>query len=191
MCPNRGVAANRSRTGETVITAEAEDDLLQRVFEAWRELRRGAVRKLNKDFYGRWPDALDPSQMDVLEMIASRPSWRMSKLAEALHLDPSTVTRSIDRLTRLGLASRVPTAQDGRGVQVRATAAGEELCRKVPDRRMAVMREVLVEMPLDERQELARLLEKMVNGVRSYASQLDSVEDTDDWTSPRWDASKK
>ena len=78
--------------------AQLDDEVLQRVFEAWRELRRGAVRKLNGDFYGRWPDALDPAQMDILEMIVSQSSWRMSQLAQALHLDPSTVTRSIDRL---------------------------------------------------------------------------------------------
>jgi DNA-binding MarR family transcriptional regulator len=166
--------------------AEGEAELLERVFEAWRELRRGAVRKLNKDFYGRWPDALDPSQMDVLEMIACRPSWRMAKLAQALHLDPSTVTRSIDRLAGLGLVARVATVGDGRGVQVRATASGRKLCRKVPARRMAVMQEVLQEMPLQERQELARLLEKMVDGVRSYARKLDTAEDADDWTSARW-----
>jgi DNA-binding MarR family transcriptional regulator len=48
----------------------------------------------------------------------------MTRLTEALHLDPSTVTRSGDRLTSYGLITRVPVAHKGRGVQVRATAFG-------------------------------------------------------------------
>jgi DNA-binding MarR family transcriptional regulator len=152
---------------------QVDDDVLQRVFEAWRELRRGAVRKLNDDFYGRWPDALDPAQMDFLELIDSRSSWRMSQLAQALHLDPSTVTRSIDRLVSFKLVRRVPAADDGRGVQVRATPAGQALCEKVPEQRREVMREILRDMTPRECDELARLLEKMVDGVAAHAQRLE------------------
>jgi DNA-binding MarR family transcriptional regulator len=170
---------------ETTVSAEQDDDqVLMSVFEAWRGLRRGAVRKLNKDFYGRWPDALDPAQMDVLETIVSKPSWRMSQLAQALHLDPSTVTRSIDRLTALEYVSRVTAGDDGRGVQVRATAAARKLCKKVPIRRLTVMREILRDLNPDEREELARLLGKMLAGIEAYAATLDSTHD--DWTSKRW-----
>ena len=154
--------------------AELDDEVLQRVFEAWRELRRGAVRKLNDDFYGRWPDALDPAQMDILEMIASQSSWRMSQLAQALHLDPSTVTRSIDRLVGFKLVRRVPAADDGRGVQVRATPAGRALCKKVPERRLDVMRDVLRGMSEREAEQLARLMEKMVDGVAAYAQRVET-----------------
>jgi DNA-binding MarR family transcriptional regulator len=159
--------------------AQLDDEVLQRVFEAWRELRRGAVRKLNDDFYGRWPDALDPAQMDILEMIVSQPSWRMSQLAQALHLDPSTVTRSIDRLVGSKLARRVPAADDGRGVQVRATASGRALCKKVPEHRRDVMREVLRGMSQREADQLARLMEKMVDGVAAHAQRVETAESTD------------
>src|SRR5262245_48598488 len=120
---------------------------MQRVFEAWRELRRGAVRKLNADFYGHREDALDPAQMDILEVVASRPNWRMNHLATALHLDPSTVTRSIERLAADRLVTRLSTPDDGRGVRVKATKAGLAACQEIAPRRRDVMREVLRDMP--------------------------------------------
>jgi DNA-binding MarR family transcriptional regulator len=147
---------------------------MQRVFEAWRELRRGAVRKLNSDFYGHREDALDPAQMDILEVVASQPSWRMNHLALALHLDPSTVTRSIERLAANKLVTRLAAADDGRGVRVRATKAGHAVCNEIAPGRRAVMREVLRDMPEREREQLATLLEKMVSGVSAYATRLGS-----------------
>lgn len=166
--------------------AQVDDEVLSRVFEAWRELRRGAVRKLNDDFYGRWPDALDPAQMDILEMISSKPSWRMTQLAQALHLDPSTVTRAIDRLVGYKLVRRVPAADDGRGVQVRATPAGRAQVKKVPEQRREVMREILRDMSPRERDQLARLLEKMVAGVAAHAQRLEPTDKSSRVSSTAW-----
>jgi DNA-binding MarR family transcriptional regulator len=151
------------------------DELMQRVFEAWRDLRRGAVRKSNAHFYGSGPDALDPGQMDVLDVIVSRPRWRMSQLAQALYLDPSTVTRSVDRLAEYGLVMRVPAADDGRGVQVRATPSGRNLSKTVAQQRRVVMRNILHDMSRDECERLALALERMVGGVAAYAAQLDAA----------------
>jgi DNA-binding MarR family transcriptional regulator len=154
--------------------AQLDDELMQRVFEAWRELRRGAVRKLNSHFYGTGDDALDPGQMDTLDVIASRPRWRMSRLARALYLDPSTVTRSVDRLTEYGLVTRVPAADDARGVQVRATPSGRALCETVSERRRVVMRSILADLPRAECEHLAEALERLVTGVATYALRLES-----------------
>jgi DNA-binding MarR family transcriptional regulator len=151
------------------------DELMQRVFEAWRDLRRGAVRKSNAHFYGSGPDALDPGQMDVLDVIVSRQRWRMSQLAQALYLDPSTVTRSVDRLAEYGLVMRVPAADDGRGVQVRATPSGRSLSKNVAQQRRVVMHNILHDMPREDCERLALALERMVAGVAAYAFQLDAA----------------
>jgi DNA-binding MarR family transcriptional regulator len=150
-----------------------DDQLMVRVFEAWRTLRRGAVRKLNLHFYGSGPDALDPSQMDVLDVIATRPAWRMTQLAKELYLDPSTVTRAVDRLADHGLVMRVPSGDDGRGIEVRATAAGSELCQTVAERRRGIMRTVLRDMTPGQCEHIASSLERMVAGVSAYAAALD------------------
>jgi DNA-binding MarR family transcriptional regulator len=152
-----------------------QDELMQRVFEAWRDLRRGAVRKSSAHFYGIGPDALDPGQMDVLDVIASRSRWRMSQLAQALYLDPSTVTRSVDRLAGYGLVMRVPAADDGRGVQVRATPSGRNLSKTVAEQRRVVMRNILHDQSHDDCERLALAMERMVRGVEAYAAQLDAT----------------
>jgi DNA-binding MarR family transcriptional regulator len=156
-------------------TGQLDDELMQRVFDAWRELRRGAVRKTNAHFYGSGPDALDPAQMDILDVITSRPRWRMSRLARALYLDPSTVTRSVDRLAEYGLVTRVPAADDGRGVQVRATPSGRALSKTVAQRRRVVMGKILHDLSKDECENLAEALETLVSGVSAYAEQLESA----------------
>jgi DNA-binding MarR family transcriptional regulator len=115
--------------------------------------------------------------MDILDVIASRPRWRMSRLARALYLDPSTVTRSVDRLVEYGLVARVPAADDGRGVQVRATSSGRALCETVAKRRRLVMRNILSEVPRAECEELAQALERLVGGVAAYALRLESDDD--------------
>jgi DNA-binding MarR family transcriptional regulator len=158
-------------------TPQLDDELAQRVFELWRELRRGAVRKLNSHFYGSGPDALDPGQMDILDVIVTRARWRMSQLAQALYLDPSTVTRSVDRLADYGLVTRVPAADDGRGVQVRVTRSGRALCKSVAERRKVVMRNVLRDLSPAECESLAAGLERMVSGISAYALQLESMDD--------------
>jgi DNA-binding MarR family transcriptional regulator len=157
-------------------TAWADDYLMQRVFEGWRALRRGAVRKMNADFYGSGPDALDPAQMDILDVIASRPRWRMSKLAQALYLDPSTVTRSVDRLAGYGLVMRVSATDDGRGVQVRTTPSGRRLSTAVAEGRRAVMGAILQELSEDECEQLAATLERLVSGIAAYSERLESGE---------------
>jgi DNA-binding MarR family transcriptional regulator len=155
-------------------TADRDDDLMQRVFEAWRALRRGAVRKMNSHFYGSGPDALDPAQMDILDVVASRRRWRMSKLAQALYLDPSTVTRSVDRLAGYGLVTRVSVADDGRGVQVRATPSGRMLSKSVAEGRRVVMGAILHDMSQCECEELAAILERFVSGISAYSERLES-----------------
>ena len=44
--------------------------------------------------------------MDTLDLLVQQPAWRMSELAEALRVDPSTATRAVQRLVRAGLADR-------------------------------------------------------------------------------------
>ncbi len=84
------------------------DDASARIGRAWRELRRGTVHGvLAERLFGQpgEPDAVEPGQLDVLDLLASRDDRRMSDLAAALRVDPSTVTRTLQRMEAAGLAS--------------------------------------------------------------------------------------
>ncbi len=68
---------------------------------------------------------------DVLVQLAEAPGHklRMTELAEAVLLSRSGVTRLVDRLERLGLVSRGPVEEDGRGVAASLTPAGLDRLR--------------------------------------------------------------
>ena len=84
-----------------------EREIAIRIGTAWKELRRGAAMVAVRDyFFAADEDSLEPGQMDTLDLLAQQPAWRMSELAEALRVDPSTATRAVQRLVRAGLAER-------------------------------------------------------------------------------------
>ena len=112
-------------------------------------------------FFGAGEDALEPGQMDTLDLLVQQPAWRMSELAEALRVDP------VDRHPRRPAAgARRPGrpaavgAEDGRVVMVSATDAGRQRHDAIARRRRRSMARMLGEFDPDERRQLAELLER-------------------------------
>jgi DNA-binding MarR family transcriptional regulator len=157
----------------------AESDHALRIALAWRELRRGAAASALRDhFFGTHDDALDPGQMDTLDLLLStardEEGWRMSELAEALHVDPSTATRAVQRLVNDGLAERRPSREDGRVVTVVVSNEGRRRHAAVARRRVAAMRRLLGAFDADERRQLAGLLERFVQALDDLVVDLAS-----------------
>ncbi len=125
--------------------------LAVRIGLSWIELRRGAAMSALRDqLFGSDADALEQGQMDTLDLLAQRPSWRMSELADALRVDPSTATRAVQRLVRAGLASRGTSDDDGRVVVVATTPAGAARHAEVAARRARLMAHLLGRYTPDE-----------------------------------------
>jgi len=143
----------------------------RRIGQAWIEIRRGAAMgALQKHLFGSGEDALELGQMDTLDLLAHQPQWRMSDLAEALRVDPSTATRAVQRLVNAGLADRRSCDVDGRVVMVRITRAGKARHADVAARRSEVMRHVLGAFTPDERPILAELLERFVASIDDFVA---------------------
>ena len=66
---------------------------------------------LRDHLFGAGEDALEPGQVDTLDLLVQQPAWRMTDLADALRVDPSTATRAVQRLVRAGLAERGQSAR--------------------------------------------------------------------------------
>lgn len=151
-------------------------ELAVRIGLAWREIRRGASAGLLRDFlYTIDSDRLEGSQielgqMDTLDLLATRPSWRMSELAEALRVEPSTATRAVQRLERAGLARRRPSATDGRVVKVEITEAGCEVHRTVVARRSELMAHIIGNYSAAELPVFVDLLERFVAAVDGFVA---------------------
>ena len=153
--------------------------LAVRIGMAWIEIRRGASASALRDYlFGTGPDALDQGQSDTLDLLVTRPAWRMSELAEALRVDPSTATRAIQRLVNEGLATRRSCHEDGRVVNVSVTKAGQRLHSEVAQRRRVLLTHLLQSYAPDERVLLADMLERFVVSIDDFVEQLPTEPDT-------------
>jgi DNA-binding MarR family transcriptional regulator len=148
-------------------------DLALRIGASWVQIRRGAsMGTLREYLLGTGDEALEQGQMDSLDLLARQPSWRMSDLAEALRIDPSTATRAVQRLVASGLAIRCPHDDDGRVVMVEVTEAGLSRHAAVNARRGELMAHMLGAFNADERPVLADMLERFVSAVDEFVDRL-------------------
>lgn len=148
-------------------------DLAVRIGAAWVQIRRGAATSRLRDWLlGSGDDALEQGQMDTLDLLARQPSWRMSDLAEALRIDPSTATRAVQRLVGDGLAKRCPHDDDGRVVMVEITPAGLDRHTDVNARRGELMAHMLGAFSTDERPLLAEMFDRFAAAVDEFVDRL-------------------
>jgi DNA-binding MarR family transcriptional regulator len=145
-----------------------------RIGRSWRDLRRGAsMSALVEYFFGAGDDALESGQMDTLDVLVQQPAWRMGDLADALRVDPSTATRAVQRLERVGLATRCVNPSDRRVVMVSATDHGRDRHSEAIVRRQSVMRSIMGAYNAQEREQLAVYLERFVEALDSFVDGLD------------------
>lgn len=151
------------------VHSDPEIEVAMRIGRAWRELRRGATASDVRDtIYGIGGSAIDPGQMDALDLLVTVPSCRMSELAEYLRIDPSSATRAVQRLVKDDLAERIEHGGDGRAVVIAATERGRRLHGQVALRRRELIFAVLEEFDEPERLQFADLLERFLTSVDSY-----------------------
>lgn len=149
----------------------------QRVALAWRELRRNAAgAQLRRHLLGPDGPELEQAQIDALEVLAATDGLPMSDFAEAMHVDPSTATRAIERLERLGLAERAQSDDDRRFVRARVTDDGARTMRRITRGRTIGMQRLLAEFDDDERDELADYLERFVEAIDRLVTDLASAD---------------
>lgn len=90
------------------------------------------LRMINRVVTNIYDDALRPldlkvSQLNVLVATAKMGTVRPTDLGEFLHLDPSTLSRNLDRMKARGWLESVSDDQDGRSQPVRLTDQGRKL----------------------------------------------------------------
>ena len=145
--------------------------LALRIGRAWRDLRRGASAVAVREYLlGKGEAPVELGQLDSLDLLAAGP-MRMSELAEKLRIEPSTATRSIERLVKAGLARRRPSAEDGRVVEVELTAEGRAIYKDVAGRRLALVTSGLAGFEPAEREAFVAMLERYVGMVDRFVEE--------------------
>jgi DNA-binding MarR family transcriptional regulator len=104
------------------------------------------------------PDAVERATYFLLVHLVKGGPQRAGALAEAVHSDPSTISRQVAQLVRLGLVERTADPEDGRATLLAATAEGRRVFEE--NRRVRVERtaEMLEDWSAADRRKLAELL---------------------------------
>lgn len=145
-----------------------------RIGLAWRELRRGASgADLRSYLHGGDGPHLEQAQIDALEILVGTPDGLpMSEFADAMHVNPPTATRTVDRLQRIGMAERVHDSGDRRYVLARITADGTRTIRRIRRARAVGMNRLLEPFDEHEREEFAAYLERFVDSIERLVAEL-------------------
>ena len=123
---------------------------------SWR-LRRGTAKELE-------PIGITYAQARVLRIVAEAPEpLRMADLADRLDVVPRSATSMIDALESAGLVDRQPDLADRRSIRLTLTAAGAGLLERMRAVRVAKAEELFGKLTAPEQQELARMLERVLD----------------------------
>ena len=148
------------------MTGQAADEAVDAVLSASRSLIAVATRSL-----GAAAEETTIAQYRSLVVLASRGPQRLTDLAEALGVAPSTAGRMCDRLVRKGLARRHRGRSDRRAVLVAITPAGRAVVDQATARRRELIAGILARLP-EPVQRLA------ADGLRAFAEAAGEVPDS-------------
>jgi DNA-binding MarR family transcriptional regulator len=131
--------------------------------QSYRESAGFVVGQVCRLFRGRAHELLDeiglyPGQHFVLCALWDREGIAQSELAEALYVQPATVTNALQRMERVGLVERRQDADDQRVSRVYLTEQGRALRESVHRVWGALEDEALAGFDDEERAQLERLL---------------------------------
>jgi DNA-binding MarR family transcriptional regulator len=88
-----------------------------------------------------------------------------SELSRQRMMTSGGMTALLDRLERQGHIARAPNPDDRRGSLVRLTAAGRAVVDRAMERHAAVEHRLVAELTVDERDQLAGLLRRLLSAV--------------------------
>lgn len=151
------------------------DALSQELARLARLLERTRV-----DFGAQRGDGVDRAAGLLLARLIGEGPARLSVLADAVHSDPSTVSRQLAHLVDRGLVQRSPDPQDGRAGRWSATDAGRQVsdeCRQIRNHHTA---EMLAAWSADDLARLVGLLSRLNDDLEAYRARLSSPAGTGD-----------
>lgn len=110
------------------------------------------------------------SQYRLLAALAEEGPLSQRGLAKTLGVKPASVSETVTRLEAKGLAERVPSAHDGRAVEVRLTPKGTMSLTASQAHARGFNERVLSPLDEDEQRELARLLTKLCGALETQTA---------------------
>lgn len=126
------------------------------------------------------PDGVSWATYVLLFHLTTGGPQRAKSLAEAVCVDPSTVSRQVDQLVRLALVERRADPDDGRATVLAATPEGYAVHRRLRERRDAMLAHVLQHWAALDVELLTDLLGRLVGDLTAAApSIVDALDQRD------------
>lgn len=140
-------------------------------------LLNDTARMFRRAFNARTRDSgITALQSRVLTYLARYPGIRQGPLAELIEVEPITLSRMIDRLEESGLVERRADPTDRRAWQLHLTAQAEPLLDSLRQTAKEVVAEATEGLSDAERDELARLVERVRANLSRRMCQKDQKE---------------
>ncbi len=156
--PVRGAERDRHRldsaaeSGQDFVIEESLGYLVNRV-------ARSMAHQLGEELR---PAGVGIGQWAVLIFLWGRDGLSQAELARVVAIEPPTIVRTIDRMVRDGLVTRVPDPDDGRVTRIYLTERGRSLRDQLVPKAVAVNTRNASRMTEAEGRTLRRLLGKLL-----------------------------
>jgi DNA-binding MarR family transcriptional regulator len=129
------------------------------------------VNRLARSMAGQLAERLRPAgvgigQWAVLLFLWARDGMSQAELSRVVAIEPPTMVRTIDRMVRDGLVTRVPDPSDGRVSRIHLTDRGRALREELVPMAIAVNEATLSRLTARERDTFQRLLTKLTSEAR-------------------------
>ncbi len=105
--------------------------------------------------------SLHPGQDQILKALADQDGQTMGSLAQALSVQPPTITKMVARLGAQGLVDRRPSLDDGRSSRVFLTDKGRNLIDELDSRLKRMERDALKGFSDKDRKRLRKALRQL------------------------------
>jgi DNA-binding MarR family transcriptional regulator len=142
-------------------TTNPVDDRDDSLAEAFRSVAR-LLRQASAESLARWE--LTPSQFRALRVLLRHTALRPSELSEHLRIAPRSTTEVLDGLAAKGLIERRPDPEDRRATLVTPTEQGTAVAAQIRAARGSESARVFTKLTPDDRAELARILNELLDG---------------------------
>lgn len=127
---------------------------------------RGLLRRFERELFMQNSDSccngVTLAQCHTLLEIEHKGKESLTELSKTLGLDKSTISRTVDGLVTNGLVDRSIPAENRRMATLQLTDAGKNICETINETNDKYFEDTLSVLTDAERDELTRLLEKVI-----------------------------
>lgn len=126
------------------------------------------------------PDAVERATYHLLVHLVKDGPRRAGALAEAVHSDPSTISRQIGHLVKLGYVERTADPEDGRATLLAATVEGRRVFEENRRLRNESIARMLAGWSPGDRAELCELLGRFTSDFERFESPIGGTAPAED-----------